>query len=128
MLCDLVSKKNNKHEFWWFLQKKTLCLDKTAITFAYEVRLTSFLYEKVSTQKVTSEFNDPWSFWQILESQNSKGKIDFFALLYFQIFIFIFRSKLNFWISYIHTYSTHVDIYTHIHTHIYTYTHIYIHI
>jgi hypothetical protein len=63
--------------------KKTLCLDKTAITFAYEVGLKSFLYKKVSEQKVTSEFNHLWSFRQILESQNSKGKIDFFALLYF---------------------------------------------
>jgi hypothetical protein len=51
-----------------------------AITFAYEVGLKSFSYEKVSAQKVTSEFNDLWSFRQILESQNSKGKIDFFAL------------------------------------------------
>jgi hypothetical protein len=33
--------------------KKTLCLGKTAITFAYEVGLKSFLYEKVSTRKVT---------------------------------------------------------------------------
>jgi hypothetical protein len=66
-----------------------------AITFAYEVGLKSFLYEKVSERKVTSEFNDLWSFRQILESQNSKEKIDFFALSYFQIFIFIFifRSK-----------------------------------
>jgi hypothetical protein len=63
--------------------------DKMAITFAYEVGLKSFLYEKVSTRKVTTEFNR--SFRQILDSQNSKGKIDFFALLYFQIFIF--RSK-----------------------------------
>jgi hypothetical protein len=31
--------------------KKTLCLRKTAITFAYEVGLKSFLYEKVSEQK-----------------------------------------------------------------------------
>jgi hypothetical protein len=38
--------------------KKTLCLGKTAITFAYEVGLKSFLYEKVSTRKVTSEIND----------------------------------------------------------------------
>jgi hypothetical protein len=66
--------------------KKTLCLGKTAITFAYEVGLKSFLYEKVSTQKVTSEFNNHWLFRQILGSQNSKGKIDFFALLYFQFF------------------------------------------
>jgi hypothetical protein len=78
-----------------FFTKKTLCLGKTAITFAYEVGLKSFLYEKVSEQKVTSEFNDLWLFRQILESQNSKGKIDLFALSYFQIFIFIFifRSK-----------------------------------
>jgi hypothetical protein len=73
--------------------KKTLCLVKTAITFAYEVGLKSFLHEKVSEQKVTSKFNNLLSFRQILESQNSKGKIDFFALLYFQIYIFIFRSK-----------------------------------
>jgi hypothetical protein len=63
-----------------FFTKKTLCLDKMAITFAYEVGFKSFLYEKVSTRKVTSEFNHLWSFRQILESQNSKGKIDFFAL------------------------------------------------
>jgi hypothetical protein len=50
-----------------FFFKKSLCLGKTAITFAYEVGLKSFLYEKVSTR-------------QFLESQNSKGKIDFFAL------------------------------------------------
>jgi hypothetical protein len=35
--------------------KKTLCLGKTAITFSYEVGLKSFLYEKLSTQKVTSK-------------------------------------------------------------------------
>jgi hypothetical protein len=63
-----------------FLQK-TLCHSKTAITFAYDVGLKSFLYEKVLEQKVTSEFNDLWSFWQFLDSTNSKGKIDFFALL-----------------------------------------------
>jgi hypothetical protein len=88
-----------------FFTKKTLCLDKTAITFAYEVGLKSFLYEKVSTRKVTSKFYifnkvgkihclNLWSFRQILEFQNSKGKIDLFSLLYFQNFIFIFR--LNF--------------------------------
>jgi hypothetical protein len=94
MLCDLVSKKNNKHEFWFFY-KKFLCVGKTDITFAYEVGLKSFLYEKVSKQKVTSEFNDLCSFWQILESQNSKGKIDFFALSYFQIFIFRLKFILD---------------------------------
>jgi hypothetical protein len=95
MLCDLVIRKNNKHEFWFFY-KKTLYLGKTAITFAYKVEFKSFLYEKVSTRKVTSEFNHLQSFQQILESQNSKGKIDFFSLLYFQIFIFNFVFRLNF--------------------------------
>jgi hypothetical protein len=72
--------------------KKTLCLGKTVITFAYEVGLKSFLYEKVSSRKVTSEFNDPWSFRQILESQNSKGKIDFFAFYIFK-FLFLFLDQ-----------------------------------
>jgi hypothetical protein len=63
--------------------KKTLCFGKTAITFAYEVGLKSFLYEKVSTRKVTSKFNDLWSFRQILEPQNSKGKMQFFDVLVF---------------------------------------------
>jgi hypothetical protein len=49
-----------------------LCNSKTAITFAYDVGLKSFLYEKVSERKVTSEF---------LDFSNSKGKMDFFALL-----------------------------------------------
>jgi hypothetical protein len=66
-----------------FSTKKTLCLSKTAITFAYEVGLKSFLYEKVSTRKVTSEFNDLWSFQKKLESQNSKGKMQFFDVLGF---------------------------------------------
>jgi hypothetical protein len=78
--------------------KKTLCLGKTAITFAYEVGLKSFLYEKVSTRKVTSEFNDLWLFRQILDSQNSKGRIDFFALLYFQKKI-IFLDQNLYWIK-----------------------------
>jgi hypothetical protein len=51
-----------------------------AITFAYDVGLKSFLYKKVSEQKVTSEFNDLWSFGQFLDLLNSKGKMDFFAL------------------------------------------------
>jgi hypothetical protein len=63
--------------------KKTLCLSKTGITFAYEVGLKRFLYEKVSERKVTSEFNDLWSFRQILESQNSKGNMQFFEVLVF---------------------------------------------
>jgi hypothetical protein len=79
-----------------FFTKKTLCLGKTVITFAYKVGLKSFLYEKVCTRKVASEFSDLQSFRQFLESQNYKGKIDFFSLLYFQIFIFISIFKLNF--------------------------------
>jgi hypothetical protein len=78
--------------------KKTLCLGNTAITSAYEVGLKSFLYEKVSTRKVTSEFNNLGLFQQILESQNSKGKIDFFALLYFFIFLFFLDPNL-YWIK-----------------------------
>jgi hypothetical protein len=42
--------------------KKNLCLVKTVITFAYEVGLKSFLYEKVSERKVTSKFNHLRSF------------------------------------------------------------------
>jgi hypothetical protein len=98
MLCDLVSRKNNKHEFYFFY-KKTLCVDKTAITFAYEVGLKCFLYKKVSTRKVTSDFKRENR--QILESQNFKGKIDFFTLLYFQIFIFNFTFRLNFLLNFI---------------------------
>jgi hypothetical protein len=70
--------------------KKALCHGKTTITFAYEVGLKSFLYEKVSTQKVRSKFNDLWSFRQILESQNSKGKIYFFRTFIFSNFYFYF--------------------------------------
>jgi hypothetical protein len=58
-----------------------LCNRKTAITFAYDVGLKSFLYEKVSERKVTSEFNRLWLFRQFLDFSNSKEKMDFFALL-----------------------------------------------
>jgi hypothetical protein len=68
--------------------KKTLCLGKMGITFAYEVGLKSFLYEKVSERKVTSEFNHLWSFQQILESQNSKGKMQFFDVQVFGVNFF----------------------------------------
>jgi hypothetical protein len=53
MLGDLVDTKNNKHEFCHFFNKKTLFPGKTAITFAYNIGSKSFLYEKVSKQKVT---------------------------------------------------------------------------
>jgi hypothetical protein len=71
--------KNYKLEFRYILQKK-LCHSKTTITFAYNVGLKSFLYEKVSERKVTYEFN-VLTFRQFLDSSNSKGKIYFFALL-----------------------------------------------
>jgi hypothetical protein len=61
--------------------KKTLCHSKTTITFAYDVGLKSFLYEKVSEQNFTSEFNNIRSFGQFLDSSNSKEKMDFFALI-----------------------------------------------
>jgi hypothetical protein len=63
-----------------FFTKKIMS-QKKGITFAYKLGLKSFLYEKVSERKVTFEFNDPRSFWQILESQNSKGKMQFFDIL-----------------------------------------------
>ena len=63
--------------------KKTGCLGKMAITFAYDLGSKSFLYEKASTRKVTSEFNGLWPFAIFLESSNSKGKIEFSAILDF---------------------------------------------
>ena len=40
-----------------FICKISLKFVKMSITFAYELGLKSFLYEKSSTRKVTSEFN-----------------------------------------------------------------------
>ena len=40
-----------------FICKISLEICKMGITFAYELGLKSFIYEKSSTQKVTSEFN-----------------------------------------------------------------------
>ena len=58
VLCVLVVMKINKDEFWIFLQKKKPpCFGKMAVTFAYDLRWKSFLYEKDTPQKVTSEFN-----------------------------------------------------------------------
>ena len=44
------------------------------ITFAYELRLKSFLYEKSSTRKVTSEFNrgNPVKHFQNPQKPNRK--------------------------------------------------------
>jgi hypothetical protein len=89
MFRDVDIRINNKLEFWYF--KKKLCTGKTAITFAYEVGIKIFLYKKVSTRKVTPDFNHLWSFRQFLESSNSKGNIDFshFYIFNFQFFIYI---------------------------------------
>jgi hypothetical protein len=48
---------------------------KTAKTFAYGLE-KSVIYEKLSTKKVTSNFNGHRPFAQILASQNSKGKYE----------------------------------------------------
>jgi hypothetical protein len=80
--------------------KKTLCLGKTAITFAYEVGLKSFLYEKVSTQIVTSEFNN-----LMVDSTNfriSKFKREnrLFRTFIFSIFFkFLFLDQNLYWIK-----------------------------
>ena len=56
MICGLVVGKIYKYEFRLYLQNLSgIC--KMGITFAYELGLKSFLYEKSSTRKVTSEFN-----------------------------------------------------------------------
>ena len=56
MICGLVVGKICKCEFWLYLQNLSgIC--KMGITFAYELGWKSFLYEKSSTRKVTSEFN-----------------------------------------------------------------------
>ena len=56
MICGLVVGKIYKYEFQLYLQNLSgIC--KMGITFAYELGLKSFLYEKSSTRKVTSESN-----------------------------------------------------------------------
>ena len=56
MICGLVVGKIYKYEFRLYLQNLSgIC--KMGITFAYELGLKSFLYEKPSTRKVTSELN-----------------------------------------------------------------------
>jgi hypothetical protein len=56
--------------------KKRLFRIKTAITFAYGLGKTYNIYEKLSTQNFTSDFNSHRPFAQILASQNSKGKYE----------------------------------------------------
>ena len=56
MICALAVGKIYKYEFRLYLQNLSgIC--KMGITFAYELGLKSFLYEKPSTRKVTSKFN-----------------------------------------------------------------------
>ena len=55
MICGLVVVKIYKYEFRLYLRNLSrIC--KMGITFAYELGWKSFLYEKSSTQKVTSKF------------------------------------------------------------------------
>jgi hypothetical protein len=49
---------------------------KTAITFAYGLKEKCVIYEKLSTQKVTFDFNSHRPFAQTLASQNSKEKYE----------------------------------------------------
>jgi hypothetical protein len=53
--------------------KKRLFRIKMAITFAYGLK-KSVIYEKLSTENFTSDFNGLRPFAQFFVSQNSKGK------------------------------------------------------
>ena len=56
MICGLVVGKIYKYEFRLYLQNLS-GIFLMRIAFAHELGLKSFLYEKSSTRKVTSEFN-----------------------------------------------------------------------
>jgi hypothetical protein len=49
---------------------------KTALTFAYGLGKKHIIYQKLSTQNFTFDFNGLRLFAQILLSQNSKGKYE----------------------------------------------------
>jgi hypothetical protein len=66
-----------------FFAKKRLFQIKTAITFAYELGKNCVIYEKLSTQKVTSDFNDHKLFAQNLAPQYSEGKYESMKILDF---------------------------------------------
>ena len=73
MICGLVVGKIYKYEFRLYLQNLSeIC--KMGITFAYELGLKSFLYEKSSTRKVTPEFNwgNPMKHFQNPQKPNRK--------------------------------------------------------
>ena len=74
MICGLVVGKIYKYEFRLYLQNLSgIC--KMGITFAYELGLKSFLYEKSSTRKVTSKFNrgTPLNIFKILKNLTEKS-------------------------------------------------------
>jgi hypothetical protein len=66
-----------------FFCKKRLLQIKTALTFAYGLEKKRIIYEKLSTQNFTSDFNGLRPFAQILLSQNSKGKYESRKILVF---------------------------------------------
>ena len=69
MICGLVVGKIYKYEFRLYFQNLSgIC--KMGITFAYELGLKSFLYEKSSTRKVTSK--TPLNIFKILKNLTEK--------------------------------------------------------
>ena len=73
MICGLVVGKIKNMNFD-FICKISLEFSKMGIPFAYELGLKSFLYEKSSTRKVTSEFNwgNPVKHFQNPQKPNRK--------------------------------------------------------
>ena len=73
MICGLVVGKFTNMNFD-FICKISLEFSKMGITFACELGLKSFLYEKSSTRKVTSEFNrgNPVKHFQSPQKPNRK--------------------------------------------------------
>ena len=73
MISGLVVGKIYKYEFRLYLQNLSgIC--KMGITFVHELGLKSFLYEKSSTRKVTSNGDYLRHVCKFVESSNSKRK------------------------------------------------------
>ena len=74
MICGLVVVKIYKYELRLYL-RNLLRICKMGITFAYKLGWKSFLYEKSSTRKVTSEFNGvtPLNIFKILKNLTEKS-------------------------------------------------------
>jgi hypothetical protein len=68
--------------FHIFCKKRVLEI-KMAITFAYGLGKKRIIYQKLSTQNFTSDFNSRRPFAQILLSPNSKGKYESRKILVF---------------------------------------------